>query len=85
MIASKAVWWDADRSKLVDEDDPEARFLAAAAGFPVPDGFVPVTRDGRPVTESIEVAEPEADEPEVKKATPAANKKAKPAANKGKG
>jgi hypothetical protein len=37
--ASERLYFDADRSKLVTEDDPAARFLAAAVGDDIPEGF----------------------------------------------
>jgi hypothetical protein len=38
-IATERLFYDADKTKLVTEDDPEARILAAAAGDEIPEGF----------------------------------------------
>jgi hypothetical protein len=35
--AKKRMFFNADRTKLVDEDDPEARFLAATPGDDIPE------------------------------------------------
>ena len=38
-VATERLWFDADKTKLVRDGDPEARILAAAAGDEIPDGF----------------------------------------------
>lgn len=37
--ATESLWFNADKSKLVAEGDPDARSLAAAVGDEIPDGF----------------------------------------------
>lgn len=38
-IATVKLFFDADKTKLVLEDDPEAKILAAAPGDEIPEGF----------------------------------------------
>lgn len=36
-LATERLYWNADRTELVSEGDPDAAFLAAGVGQPVPD------------------------------------------------
>lgn len=39
--ATVKLFFDAEKTKLVLENDPDAKILAAAVGDPIPDGFKP--------------------------------------------
>lgn len=89
--ATTKLFWDADRTVLVEEADPRARFLACAPGdeIPVADEHIAATVDGHPVRvddDPIVFGQkdpaPEVEEAEAKEADAPENKKGRRAANK---
>lgn len=58
-LADRRLWFTADKSELVEDGDPDAAFLAATPGRPLPDA--PIRKQAAPAEDkALDVAEDKA-------------------------